>query len=319
MINSLKKIKKGMFMGYIRNIIRSLKNRLFSNSLRAIEVNSLLLGKINTRQIVNIKKLNSLKEAEFRVFSQWGDDGIIQYLINKIPIINHTFVEFGVEDYTESNTRYLLMNDNWKGLVIDGSYSNICNIKSSYYYWMYDLTAVCSFIDTDNINNTLLDNGFKGDIGILSIDIDGNDYWVWKAISVISPCIVICEFNSVFGDQHSITVPYNPSFQRTEEHCSNLYFGASLTALKELASEKGYSFIGANSSSVNAYFIKSDLLQYLDIDHFDIDYYSSKCRESRDRDGNLTFLSGASRIKEISKKSVINLSNNELVLLKNIM
>ena len=72
-------------MGYIRNIIRSLKNRLFSNSLRAIEVNSLLLGKINTRQIVNIKKLNSLKEAEFRVFSQWGDDGIIQYLINKIP------------------------------------------------------------------------------------------------------------------------------------------------------------------------------------------------------------------------------------------
>ena len=65
-------------MSYIRNTIRSLKNRLFSDSLRAIEVNSLLLGKINTRQILNINKLNSLKGAEFKVFSQWGDDGIIQ-------------------------------------------------------------------------------------------------------------------------------------------------------------------------------------------------------------------------------------------------
>jgi len=306
-------------MSFIRNTIGSLKSRLFSNSLRAIEVNSFLLGKINTRQILNINKLNSLKEAEFKVFSQWGDDGIIQYLINKIPIINHTFVEFGVEDYTESNTRYLLMNDNWSGLVIDGSYSNICNIKSSYYYWMHDLMAVHSFIDVDNINDTLLDNGFKGDIGILSIDIDGNDYWVWKAISAVSPSIVICEFNSVFGDHHSVTVPYNPSFQRTKEHYSNLYFGASLPALIELASEKGYSFIGANSNSVNAYFIKSDLVQFINIDSLDSSFYPSKCRESRDIEGNLTFLSGADRIKEISEKSVIDLSNNELVLLKDIM
>ena len=306
-------------MSFIRNTIGSLKSRLFSNSLRAIEVNSFLLGKINTRQILNINKLSSLKEAEFKVFSQWGDDGIIQYLINKIPIINPIFVEFGVEDYTESNTRYLLMNDNWSGLVIDGSYSNICDIKSSYYYWMYDLTAVHSFIDTDNINNILIDNGFNGDIGILSIDIDGNDYWVWKAISAISPSIVICEFNSVFGDHHSVTVPYNPSFQRTKEHYSNLYFGASLPALIELASEKGYSFIGANSNSVNAYFIKSDLVQFINIDSLDRSFYPSKCRESRDIEGNLTFLSGADRIKEISAKSVIDLSNNELVLLKDIM
>ena len=111
-------------MSYIRNKIRSLKNRLFSDSMRAIEANALLLGKINTRQVLNINKLSSLKEAEFKVFSQWGDDGIIQYLINKIPIKNQTFVEFGVEDYTESNTRFLLMNNNWSGLIIDGSYSN---------------------------------------------------------------------------------------------------------------------------------------------------------------------------------------------------
>jgi len=179
--------------------------------------------------------------------------------------------------------------------------------------------AVHSFIDVDNINDTLLDNGFKGDIGILSIDIDGNDYWVWKAISAVSPSIVICEFNSVFGDHHSVTVPYNPSFQRTKEHYSNLYFGASLPALIELASEKGYSFIGANSNSVNAYFIKSDLVQFINIDSLDSSFYPSKCRESRDIEGNLTFLSGADRIKEISAKSVIDLSNNELVLLKDIM
>ena len=211
------------------------------------------------------------------------------------------------------------MNDNWTGLVIDGSHSNICDIKSSYYYWMYDLTAVHSFIDTDNINNILIDNGFNGDIGILSIDIDGNDYWVWKAISAISPSIVICEFNSNFGDKHRLTVPYSPTFQRTNEHYSNLYFGASLPALKELASEKGYSFIGANSNSINAYFIKSELVQFIDMDSLDSDFYPSKFRESRDIEGNLTFLSGTNKINEISEKKVVDLSNNELILLKDII
>ena len=82
------------------------------------------LGRIETRQN-NILDSKDLNDYEFKVSSQWGEDGIIQHLINKIEIKNKVFFEFGVENYTESNTRFLLHNNNWKGLVIDGSVENI--------------------------------------------------------------------------------------------------------------------------------------------------------------------------------------------------
>jgi len=116
------------------------------------------------------------------VFSQWGEDGIIQYLISRLPWKIRFFVEFGVQDYSESNTRFLLVNDNWTGLVIDSSSESIKHIRSQEYYWKYDLTAVCDFVTIDNINKLIMGAGITGSIGILSIDIDGNDYWIWNAI-----------------------------------------------------------------------------------------------------------------------------------------
>ena len=104
--------------------------------------------------MLNNQKENiaSLDEVEFQVFSQRGEDGVIQYIINKIEIPNKVFVEFGVETYTESNTRFLLMNNNWSGLIIDGSKKNINFIKRDFIYWKYDITALESFITKDNIN-----------------------------------------------------------------------------------------------------------------------------------------------------------------------
>src|SRR6266850_4105034 len=149
--------------------------------------------------------IDTMHKAEFRVFSESGDDGIIQYLINQIDIdIEHQkFIEFGVENYTESNTRFLLINNNWTGLVMDGSRDNVDFIKNDKIYWKYDLTAVHCFVDRENINQIISDNGFSGELGILSIDIDGNDYWIWECLSVVNPVIVIVEYNSVFGDKHA--------------------------------------------------------------------------------------------------------------------
>ena len=148
---------------------------------------------------------SSIQDTEFKVFSQWGEDGIIQYLINKIPIKNKIFIEFGVDTYVEANTRFLLENDNWSGLVLDGSLKNIEYIKRSDLYWKYDLIAKNIFINKENIDNVLKEyidsNNFSKDIGLLSIDIDGNDYYVWEAIKCISPVIVICEYNWIFGNK----------------------------------------------------------------------------------------------------------------------
>jgi len=249
------------------------------------------IGRLELRQLEYSGK-TEINQNEFQVFSQWGEDGIIQMLLRHIEIPNKIFIEFGVENYTESNTRFLLINNNWAGLVIDGSPEHINYIKQDAIYWQHNLKAVQAFIDKDNINKLIAENGIKGEIGILSIDIDGNDYWVWQAINVVNPAIVIVEYNSRFGKDKAVTIPYNPSFIRSQAHYSMLYAGASLKALYNLAKSKGYSFVGCNSVGNNAFFIRQDLKpSYIKELTVEEGYIASQFRESRDEQGNLSYLS----------------------------
>lgn len=257
--------------------------------------------------------INKLSEAEFKVFSQWGDDGIIQYLINNIEINNKIFIEFGVENYTEANTRFLLMNNNWKGLVMDGSVKNINYIKNDSIYWKYELTAKSCFVTAENINQQIAGEGIEGKIGILHIDIDGNDYWIWKNISVVDAEIVIIEYNSIFGYDRPITIPYNSAFIRANYHYSNLYYGTSLLSLCDLAEDKGYFFVGCNSAGNNAYFVKKEkignIIKPLKPNE---GFIASKFRESRDTEGQLTFLSGDTKYETIKGLKVYNTRLNQL-------
>jgi len=257
----------------------------------------------------------SIQEAEFKVFSQFGDDGIIQYLVGKtdIDLNSQRFIEFGVENYCESNTRFLLMNNNWSGLVMDGSQENVEFIKNDPLYWKHDLTAVNSFIDKNNINTLIADHGFAGELGLLSIDIDGNDYWVWEAIDVVDPAIVIVEYNSVFGSKRAVTVPYDPSFNCTKAHHSNLFWGCSLKALYLLAERKGYSFIGTDSRGNNAYFVNRKKLGNLRPLSVDEGYVCSKFRESRDETGRLTYASGRKRLELIKHMQVMDIQTGLLI------
>ena len=256
------------------------------------------------------KQATSIKDAEFKLFSQFGDDGIIQYLISYVKPRVDTFVEFGVENYEEANTRFLLMNNNWKGLIIDGSSTLIESIKTSSFYWRYSLKAVASFITAENINQLLVSSGITGQIGLLSIDIDGNDYWVWKAITVVEADIVIIEYNSLFGSERSISIPYKPDFVREQIHYSYLYFGASLPALHSLATEKGYAFVGCNQAGNNAYFVKKEKLNGLRAMSVQEGYVYSRFRESRNKESQMSFLDGPERSALLAGLPVINTRTN---------
>ena len=295
--------------------LRALANipRIILASEPRHEQSMLAHGRQLCRQNWNLKSVDSLADAEFSIFSQWGDDGIIQWLIRHIKFPNHTFVEFGVEDYRESNTRFLMMNNNWSGFVMDGSRANVDRIIKSEYYWKYDLKALSAFITAENVNDLILKSGFESDVGILHIDLDGNDYWIWKAIKVISPIIAIVEYNSVFGADRAITVPYDPSFNRTKAHFSNLYFGSSLSALNMLSQDKGYAFIGCNSSGNNAYFIRRDFLRH-PIQEVGLKdgFVESKFRESRSKRGSLTYSSNKMRIDEIKGMPAWNVSTSKI-------
>jgi len=259
------------------------------------------------------KESKHLKDYEFKVFSQWGEDGIIQRLTSVLEIENKTFIEFGVEDFFESNCRYLMMKDNWIGFVIDGSASNIDRLKEAQFYWRYDLTALNSFITRENINELLAKSGFGEDLGILSIDLDGIDYYVLESVSFFKPRILICEYNAVFGSTRKISVPYDAGFVGRAKHYSTLYFGASLGAITQLAQQKGYSLVGTNTNGCNAFFVRNDLVNArLEVLTPEQAFTASKFRSSRDEKGNLSYVSGDARLALIKGLPVFNVET-ELV------
>lgn len=257
-----------------------------------IEETKLLLGRLCAARVHALGPNEPLSRAEFKVFSQFGEDGILQYLIRQLNLQGEeqVFIEFGVADYEESNTRFLLMNDNWRGLILDGSRTNIAHVKRQPWYWRYDLTAVCAFVTAENIDKLIADAGFAGKLGILSVDLDGNDYWVWQAIECVRPAIVVIEYNSLFGPDLPVTVPYVPMFIRREAHFSNLYWGASLAALADLAARKGYVCVGSNSAGNNAFFVRADRHAPLAALSPRAAYVAAKFREARDTRGALTYL-----------------------------
>jgi hypothetical protein len=294
-------------------LIRRMKFAFQQFMTPASEHQLLAIGKLLSLHVKSKLNIKNLEEVEFKIFSQWGDDGIIQWLVAHLDFPSHTFIEFGVSNYRESNTRFLLMNNNWSGFVMDGAQSNVNQIVESEYYWKYELSAIAAFINKENVNDLLKSSRMPEDIGILHIDLDGNDYWILKEIDAVSPTVLILEYNSVFGADRAVTVPYDSSFHRTAAHNSNLYFGASLKALYRLAYEKGYAFIGCNSAGNNAYFVKksalNDTVREVTLEQ---GYVSSKFRESRNSEGDLTHLSGADRLSAIRGLTVFNTDSGQL-------
>ncbi len=270
----------------------------------------LLLGKQMAWQVASLPPNADFRKVGFRVFSQWDEDGIIQYLISKISIENKTFIEFGVENYEESNTRFLLVNDHWQGMVMDACEADIRYIQTDKIHWQFDLQAKCAWITRENIDSLLLESGFPEDVGLLSIDINGNEYWIWESIQSVKPRIVIVEYNSVFG-LHPISVPYKGDFDRTAAHHSNLYYGCSLGALCHLAMRKGYLLVGSNVWGHNAFFIRSDVAgEFRGLEPQEA-YVFSKFRESRDSQGDLTYTRGKNRIELIEHLPVVNVMTGQ--------
>ncbi len=280
--------------------------------IQSFEETKLLLGRVLSGDVKSKSTITNLSEVEFRIFSQFGDDGIIQYLVNRLPITNKFFIEFGVQNYREANTRFLMQNDDWNGLVMDCSSDDVNDIRNQWYFWRHSLEARCEFVTRDNINDILRQAGVSEDIGLLHIDIDGNDYWVWESITDVHPVIVIMEYNSLFGADRSITTPYIETFDRYKYHHSGLLFGASLAALIEQGTRKGYAFIGCNSTGNSAYFIRLDQVADLPVKSLPEGYVESSFRQHRDEHGDLTYYSNADAISEMRGIPVYNVETNEI-------
>lgn len=200
----------------------------------------------------------NLTRYERSIYSQSGEDGIIQEIFKRIGMTNRFFVEFGAGNGLQNCTTALLLQ-NWIGLWIEADEVNAQTIltKFSFLIRKYRLTFQNLKITPDNIEKSFADTNVPEEFDLLSIDIDGNDYWVWKAIKRFNPRVVICEYNGRFGPDIQWVMEYNPHHTWR----GSCYFGASLKSYQVLAKQKGYTLVGCTMSGVNAFFVRDDLIK----------------------------------------------------------
>lgn len=200
-----------------------------------------------------------LSKSEFQIYSQNGEDGIIQEIFKRIGTTNKYFIEFGSQNGLECNTLLLLIQG-WSGCWMDGSATNINFIKNKFNFLIDNkLIAKEAFITAENIESLLSSIGVPKEPDVLSIDIDGNDYWVWKAINKYSPRLVVIEYNSIFRPP----IEFITKYEAQKKYEINSHFGASLKSLEKLGQKKGYKLVACNFTGANAFFVREDLVSNL--------------------------------------------------------
>ena len=268
----------------------------------------------------NYSKIKDINDLDYKVFSQAGEDGIIDYLLYSLNIKKPKFIEIGVGDYRESNTRFVYERSSCKGLIVDVIENLEQKVKGNINFWKGDLKVVEKEIDSENIIETLNENNFSKDIDLFSLDIDGIDYWVLEKLPNEFSKIIVVEYNAIFGDKLMVSVPNIKGFQRYKYHYSYLCFGASLKALINLLNKKGYIFLGTNLLRTNAFFVLKKFKDKINLDLSNTNqlnkHVDSHIRESRNKKGILNYLSGKNRIKEIENCEVVDLSDLEEKLVK---
>lgn len=201
-------------------------------------------------------------DVGFRAFSQADEDGILLFIFSLIGTSNKLCVEICAGDGIECNTANLLINHGWYGLLVDGDEKQVNRGKEFYSNchdtYVFPPKFVHSWVTASTVNDMITDAGFAGTIDLLSIDIDGMDFWIWKAIEAVRPRVVVVEYQDILGPMLSLTVPYRDDFTARDypmTHGMPNYCGASLRAFVKLAKEKGYRLVGTNRYGYNAFFI----------------------------------------------------------------
>lgn len=197
-----------------------------------------------------------LTARRFRLSSQNQEDGLTLALLSETGVSERRFVEIG-SGLSGGNSGFLAREFGWKGLMVDGHADHMAQVGRRF----PTVTAVAAWVTRDNVNEVITAHGGAGEPDLFSLDLDGNDYWIWEAVTACSPRIVILEYNSMFGPERSVTVPYDAAFDRHRHH--TMYYGASLTALTRLSARKGYRLVAVEPTGVNAFFLRNDLASHI--------------------------------------------------------
>ena len=197
-----------------------------------------------------------LTAQRFRLSSQNQEDGLTLALLHEAGLTTRRFVEIG-SGLSGGNSAFLAREWGWSGLMVDGHREHMQQVARRFPM----ATAVAAWVSRENVNQLIIDHGFSGEVDLFSLDLDGSDYWIWEAMTACSPRVVILEYNSMFGPERSVTIPYEAEFDRRRHH--SMYYGASLAALTRLSARKEYRLVAVEPSGVNAFFLRHDVAAHI--------------------------------------------------------
>lgn len=308
----------------LRPLQKSIKSKIFGDVYKRLDEQKFIEANVffeNRSQYYD--KVKDLDEVNFKVFSQNGEDGIIDFILYKLNIKIPKFIEIGVGDFSECNTRFIYKKNHPKGLIIDIIKNFSKKVSLVEETWKGGLITIEKQIDSTNINQVLSENNFDNNIDLLSIDIDGVDYWILKELPKSLSKILIAEYNPYFGDKFHLTVPDIKGFNRTNYHYSELCFGCSLPALIQLMEEKNMTFIGSNLFRNNAFFIDNKYAKKFNLNKIDknnlMKFTNARFLESKDKNNKKNFLHRDKILKEIQDCEVIDLQQNKKIKISDIL
>jgi hypothetical protein len=198
-------------------------------------------------------------DVGFRCHSQFEEDGILLFIFALVGTTNKKAVEICAGDGTECMSTNLILNHGWWGYLFDGNERKVGRGRVFFGHardtCLHPPRFTHAWVTAENVNDLITAAGVGGDIDLLALDIDGMDYWVWKAIQCIRPRVVVCETHNIIDAGDALTVPYDPAFVITTPD----YHSASLAAMTKLAEEKGYRLVGTHRYGFNAFFVLNDI------------------------------------------------------------
>jgi hypothetical protein len=208
-------------------------------------------------QHLDERAARGLTAFEYQLFSQNGEDGVLAEILRRIGTVNAVFVEFGIEQGKEGNCIALADIAGWSGLFMEANPA-LFGYLASKYRPNPAVQTVQTMVTPDNILSLLASAGIPSEPDVMSIDVDGADFWIWSALEPVRPRIVIIEYNSAIDQDTAVTQPLDGSaWQGTD------YFGSSLAALELLAARRGYRLVHCDLAGVNAFFVRSELCRDL--------------------------------------------------------
>ena len=264
-----------------------------SNSLGSLQHQGLL---------ARLDGIGTLSEAEYSVYSQWGEDGIIDFLSNRLGILRPAYLDFGAGDIRGSNGRWLMESMGGAAVFVDARDDLAATLQSSGLGVISDSSVIQTYLDFENASEVYLEGQSRlgGNVDIFSLDIDGQDYWVLESLRALDAKIVIVEYQAYLGHEFALSVPKAKEFDRTSSHFSWIYYGASLPAFIELMTSRGYKLLGTNSQRSNAFFVRNDLVSKYELGELNVPAMKELCLsrggESRDQSGSLASAHGDQRL-----------------------